>query len=102
MTPLRPQIPSRRTVLRSLAAGSLLFPGIVQQLLAEDAKGSYPGNANPLAPRSPHFAGKAKRVIFLYMSGGVSHMDTFDPKPRLVADGGKRRGARTLLRPNWE
>jgi len=35
------------------------------------------------------FPAKAKRVIFLYMSGGVSHVDTFDPKPRLTADHGK-------------
>ena len=36
------------------------------------------------------FPAKAKRVIFLYMSGGVSHVDTFDPKPKLTADHHKR------------
>jgi len=36
---------------------------------------------NPLAPKPPHFKAKAKRVIFLFMTGGVSHIDTFDPKP---------------------
>src|SRR3954452_12784520 len=75
--------PSRRTVVRSLAAGSILLPGIVQHLLADEARGNYGGDVNPLAPRAPHFAPKAKRVIFMYMSGGVSHMDTFDPKPKL-------------------
>jgi hypothetical protein len=40
--------------------------------------------ANPLAPRAPHFPGKAKRVIFLFMNGGPSHVDTFDPKPKLT------------------
>ena len=40
-------------------------------------------------PRPPHFPPKAKRVIFLYMSGGVSHVDSFDPKPKLFADAGK-------------
>src|SRR5204862_5787927 len=37
----------------------------------------------------PHFAPKAKNVIFLFMSGGVSHVDSFDPKPRLKAEAGK-------------
>ena len=45
--------------------------------------------ADPLAPRRPHFAPKAKQVIFLYFSGGVSHIDTWDPKPQLFADHGK-------------
>lgn len=40
--------------------------------------------ANPLAPKRPHFAAKAKSVIFLFMSGGPSHVDLFDPKPDLV------------------
>jgi hypothetical protein len=44
---------------------------------------------DPLAPRAPHFPAKAKRVIFLFMHGGPSHMDTFDPKPRLTRDHGK-------------
>jgi hypothetical protein len=39
--------------------------------------------ANPLAPKLPHFPAKAKRVIFLFMSGGPSHLETFDPKPDL-------------------
>src|SRR3954466_845691 len=38
---------------------------------------------NPLAPRKPQFPGKAKRVIHLFMNGGPSHVDTFDPKPAL-------------------
>ncbi|HSI32241.1 MAG: DUF1501 domain-containing protein [Phycisphaerae bacterium] len=42
-----------------------------------------------LAPRSPHFAPRVKNVIFLYMDGGVSQVDSFDPKPRLQADHGK-------------
>src|SRR5688572_21643887 len=45
--------------------------------------------SNPLALRQPHHAPKAKRVIFLFMSGGPSHVDTFDPKPRLAAENGK-------------
>src|SRR5262245_6610639 len=41
------------------------------------------GYKNPLAERPPHFAAKAKRVIHLFMNGGPSHIDTFDPKPSL-------------------
>src|SRR5687768_4955119 len=92
---------SRRQVIRSLATGSLLFPGIVQQLLADEFKGS---DINPLAPRAPHYVPRAKNVIFMYMSGGVSHMDTFDPKPRLNELHGKSNvpGGRPFLRSNWE
>ncbi|MBN9122859.1 MAG: DUF1501 domain-containing protein, partial [Planctomycetes bacterium] len=43
----------------------------------------------PLAPKAPHFAAKAKRVIFLFMHGGPSQVDTFDHKPKLAADDGK-------------
>jgi len=46
-------------------------------------------SVNPYAVRKPHHAPKAKRVIFLYMPGGPSHVDLFDPKPRLVRDNGK-------------
>ena len=45
--------------------------------------------APPLAPRVPHEAGKAKSVIFLFMHGGVSHVDTWDPKPELARLNGK-------------
>ena len=75
----------RRGFLRSSVAGSLLMPGILQQLLADDSAAPI----DPLAPKQPHFPAKAKRVIFLFMTGGVSHVDTFDPKPRLSADVGK-------------
>jgi hypothetical protein len=44
---------------------------------------------SPLAPRPPHFAAKAKKVIHLFMNGGPSHVDTFDPKPALVKYAGK-------------
>ena len=89
---------TRRQMVRSLVAGSTIFPGILNQLLAQD-------NVSSLAPRAPHFPGKAKRVIFLYMTGGVSHMDSFDPKPRLRADGGKRTSDKStdiFLPPLWD
>ena len=73
----------RRSFLRSAVASSMLMPAILQELLAGDAP------ADPLAPRSPHHTARARRVIFLFMSGGVSHVDSFDPKPRLFADHGK-------------
>ena len=44
---------------------------------------------NPLAPRQPHFAAKAKRVIYLHMSGAPPHLDLFDYKPELVKHDGK-------------
>lgn len=72
---------NRRSFLQSAVSGSLLFPGVVQQLLADDA--------DPLEPRAPQFPARAKRVIFLFMTGGVSHIDTFDPKPALTRDYGK-------------
>src|SRR5262245_25665903 len=46
--------------------------------------------AKPLAPKKPHHTAKAKRIIFLFMQGGVSHVDSFDYKPRLEKDDGKR------------
>ncbi len=64
-------------------AGSLLMPGILHELLAAE------DSADPLAPRPTHFPAKAQAVIFLFMSGGVSHVDSFDPKPRLETDHGK-------------
>lgn len=101
---------SRRGVLRSMVGGSMLFPGLVSQLLADEAKSDA---SDPLAPKPTHFPAKAKRVIFLYMSGGVSHVDSWDPKPKLFADAGKtipvnefqgRKGdfSMFLKRPQWE
>lgn len=98
---------SRRQFVQSAVAGTMLMPAILQQLLADEG--------DPLAVREPHFAPKAKRVIFLFMTGGVSHIDTFDPKPALVRDHGKevqldhpeiknRPGYERiyLKRPQWE
>src|SRR4051794_31947506 len=73
----------RRTMIRSLVGGSLMLPGIVSELLADE---SPRRDDDPLAPKTPHFAPRARRVIFLNMSGGVSHVDSFDYKPQLIAD----------------
>src|SRR5207248_8340682 len=85
-------------------------------LLAEETRGAdaprSPGADDPLSPKSPHFPAKTTSVIFLYSTGGVSHIDTFDHKPKLFADHGKsvtadlwfmQKGSftRFLKRPNW-
>ena len=82
--------PNRRKMIRSLAAGGLLLPGLLSDML----EGAPIDIQNPLAPKAPHFAPKAKRVIFLFMTGGVSHVDSFDPKPYLTANHGKPTGKR--------
>ena len=79
---------SRRAMLRRTACG---FGALgLQALLAQDS-GLLAGSAphNPLAPKLPHFSPRAKRVIFVFMHGGPSQVDTFDPKPRLEKDHGK-------------
>ncbi|MEX2168635.1 MAG: DUF1501 domain-containing protein [Pirellulales bacterium] len=71
---------SRRDFLRrtSLGFGWLAFTGLTKQSAVAET------------PRTPfHFAPRAKRVIFLFMDGGVSHVDTFDPKPQLTARHGQ-------------
>jgi hypothetical protein len=100
---IRPSI-SRRAALRSLVGGSLVMPAILSELSRANT-----APTDPLAPHASHFARKAKRVIFLYMTGGVSHVDSFDHKPKLIADAGKtvpagRRGrqAQFLKRPSFD
>src|SRR6516162_1687264 len=68
---------SRRGMIRSLVSGSIMLPAIISQLLSDEARGATADDANPLAPKAPHFQARAKRVIFMCMSGGVSHVDTF-------------------------
>jgi hypothetical protein len=61
-----------------------------QNLLAgENACDSKPAGATPFTPKPPHFPARAKAVISLFMSGGVSHIDTFDPKPALTRYAGQ-------------
>jgi len=71
---------TRRNSLRSLACG---FGSLALAGLAAGA------STNPLAARRPHHPPRAKRIIFLFMSGGVSHVDSFDYKPSLAKDDGK-------------
>jgi hypothetical protein len=58
-------------------------------LLGDRVYGALPADKDPLAPKPPHFKAKAKNVIFLFMDGGPSQMDTFDPKPRLAKEHGQ-------------
>ena len=96
----------RREVLCSMLAGSLLMPGLLSELLADNVAQTD----DPLAPKVGHFPAKAKRVIFVFSNGGVSHMDTFDFKPKLFKADGKMMGAggglsnqqRVLLKPLWD
>ncbi len=77
---------SRRQALSRSAVG---FGSLaLASLLANEGHGA-PAVVNPLAPKTPHFPARAKRVIFLFMKGGPSHLDTFDPKPLLDRDDGK-------------
>ncbi len=87
---------SRRHMILSLFCGSIVMPAVFTHLLTTEAR----GDENPLAPKAPHFPGKAKRVIFLYMSGGVSHVDSFDPKPRLLEE--RQKGNTRYLPALWE
>lgn len=72
---------NRRLMLQRSAAGfgALALRGLL----------SATETADPLAAKKPHFPARAKRVIFLFMKGGPSHVDTFDPKPLLDRDHGK-------------
>jgi hypothetical protein len=82
---------SRREVLcrigggfGALALGSVFADAGLLAAGPSDARA-----VNPLAPRAPHFPAKAKRLIFLFMNGGPSHVDTFDPKPELTRQNGQ-------------
>lgn len=80
---------SRRALLRNsaLGFGSLALTDLLYRSGTATAANGAP--KNPLAPKPPHFPARAKRVIFLFMKGGPSHVDTFDPKPLLDRDDGK-------------
>ena len=81
----REQAFTRRDFLKRSGAGfgSLALLDMLRGTPLAAALADGAANLNPLAPKKPHFACKAKNVIFLFMEGGPSHMDTFDPKPLL-------------------
>jgi hypothetical protein len=97
-------LPSRRQLLRRAGAG---FGSLaLTAMLAEEVRAT--SAENPLTTRAPHFPARARRVIFLFMPGGPSQVDTFDPKPRLTRDHGKpspklyQGQARNLLASPWK
>lgn len=76
---------TRRQMLQSAASG---FGWLAASALLNNTL-SAATSADPLSAKAPHFTPRAKRVIFLFMKGGPSHLDTFDPKPLLDRDDGK-------------
>ena len=98
------QLSSRRSLLKGVSSGFgyLAFAGLAtaEAVASRDDKA-----ASPLAAKAPHFPARAKRVIFLCMHGAPSHLDTFDHKPRLLADTdkaspvGRLAGAKLLGSP---
>jgi len=98
-----PHFLPRRTLLKTAGAGfgMVALAGLLGQ---QQARANGIDQARqPLAPRGPHFPAKAKRVIFLFMVGAISQLDTFEYKPKLQKDGGKPGpGGGTLTASNFK
>jgi hypothetical protein len=80
---------TRREMLARSAVG---FGKLALVSLLADSTGPLRGSdvlGDPLSAKVPHFVPRAKRVVFLFMKGGPSHLDTFDPKPRLAQENGQ-------------
>ena len=77
---------SRRQILQQSACG---FGSLAAAGLLCGAASAATAESGPLAPRQSHFPATARRVIFLFMHGGVSHVDSFDPKPKLEEMNGR-------------
>ena len=88
---------NRRDILQrsGMGAGMLGLAGVLADAGLTREANAATAPLNPLAPKQPHFPAKAKRIIHLFMNGGPSHVDTFDPKPELT----KRHGQK-LPTPN--
>ena len=100
--PTNPTNPTNRRQMLQRAAGGFgaiaLQAMLADEMLADELSTEKKGKSqDPLAPKQPHFEPKAKRVIFLYMTGGVSHVDSFDHKPELIANHGKE-----ITVDNWQ
>jgi len=72
-----------------MGMGALGLGGLLGGLSLTGSAAASDGFTNPLTPKHPHFAGKAKRVIHIFANGGASQVDTFDPKPSLAKWNGK-------------
>src|SRR6202167_1601077 len=90
--------PSRRQILRTMGTG-FGMAGLAGILNASRTAGSktLPGAAAPMAPKAPHFAPSAKHVVFLFLNGGPSLVDTFDPQPMLQEYSGQPVPSGNLL-----
>ena len=94
-----PSQPSRREFLSRSGNGFGLV-ALADLLAGQSSPAAAPGTdrgANPDAVRAPHHAPRARRCLFLYMPGGPSHVDLFDPKPKLAAMNGQPPGIPALL-----
>lgn len=89
-----PRVLSRRQMLSRCANGfgALAFYALLHDTSRAASAPAVAAGTDPLLPRPTHFPPKARNVIFLYMDGGPSQVDTFDPKPRLTAEHGKPFG----------
>src|SRR5688572_20246802 len=103
---------SRREMLQQLACGFGYVA--LAGLAARNANAAI----NPLAAKAPHFKPKAERMIFIFMQGGPSHLDTFDYKPELferdgqmlefhdarnIANSGERKATKQrVMKPLWK
>jgi uncharacterized protein (DUF1501 family) len=96
---------TRRDMLMRSAMGLGVIPTLSLSSV-QNTLGGLEEASHPLAAKVPHFVPKAKRVIFLYQAGGMSHVDTFDPKEELNAKHGQkvegRRGRRALKGSDWK
>jgi hypothetical protein len=72
---------TRRWFLKDCAVG---LGALALHTLAGECAAAAPATSDPLSPRSPHFPARAKRVIYLFMAGAPSHLDSFDYKPQLA------------------
>src|SRR5437016_3950500 len=77
---------TRRQFLNRLGMGfgGLSLTGLIGMVLLDPVETSAEVSYSPLAPKSPQFPAKAKRILHIFASGAPSHLDTFDPKPSLA------------------
>ena len=86
----RPVGRDRRGFLKELGLGGIALASLLADQTASAAAALPEGDlSEPLAPRQPHFAPRAKNVILLFMVGGASQLETFDPKPILKKHAGR-------------
>src|SRR3712207_3000577 len=84
-------LPSRRDVLRraTLGFGSLALADLLSRTSLAAGAGAASSSLNPLTARPAHFPARAKRIIYLFLDGGLSQIDSYDHKPLLNRDDGK-------------